>query len=47
MRRRRITAKQYTNGKTAISGVGGNLYKSILDAVIALYNGTPKRQALD
>ncbi len=34
----RITVKQYTNGKLQFQGVGGNLYKNILDAVIALYN---------
>jgi ribonuclease HIII len=34
----RITVKQYTNGKLQFQGVGGNLYKKILDAVIALYN---------
>jgi ribonuclease HIII len=34
----RITVKQYTNGKLQFQGVGGNLYKKILDAVIPLYN---------
>lgn len=34
----RITVKQYTNGKLQFQGVGGNLYKNILDAVITLYN---------
>jgi ribonuclease HIII len=34
----RIIIKQYTNGKLQFQGVGGNLYKNILDAVITLYN---------
>ena len=34
----RITVKQYTNGKLQFQGVGGDFYKSILDAVISLYN---------
>jgi ribonuclease HIII len=34
----RITVKQYTNGKLQFQGVGGDLYKNILDAVITLYN---------
>jgi ribonuclease HIII len=34
----RITVKQYRNGKLQFQGVGGDLYKNILDAVIALYN---------
>ncbi len=34
----RIIVKQYTNGKLQLQGVGGDLYKNILDAVIALYN---------
>ena len=34
----RITVKQYTNGKLQFQGVGGNLYRNILDAVITLYN---------
>jgi hypothetical protein len=34
----RITLKQYTNGKLQFQGVGGDLYKNILDAVITLYN---------
>jgi ribonuclease HIII len=34
----RITVKQYTNGKFQFQGVGGDLYKNILDAVITLYN---------
>jgi ribonuclease HIII len=34
----RITVKQYTNGKLQFQGVGGDLYKNILDAVIALCN---------
>jgi len=34
----RIIAKQYTNGRLQFQGVGGDLYKNILDAVIALYN---------
>ncbi len=34
----RIIVKQYTNGKLQFQGVGGNLYKNILDTVIALYN---------
>ncbi len=34
----RITVKQYTNGKLQFQGVGGGLYKNILDAVITLYN---------
>jgi ribonuclease HIII len=34
----RITVKQYTNGKLQFQGVGGDLYKKILDAVISLYN---------
>jgi ribonuclease HIII len=34
----RIIVKQYANGKLQFQGVGGNLYKNILDAVITLYN---------
>jgi ribonuclease HIII len=34
----RIIIKQYTNGKLQFQGVGGNLYKNIVDAVITLYN---------
>ena len=34
----RVTIKQYTNGKLQLQGIGGGLYKSILDAVITLYN---------
>ena len=34
----RITVKQYTNGKLQFQGIGGDLYKNILDAVITLYN---------
>ena len=34
----RITVKQYTNGKLQFQGVGGDLYKNILDGVITLYN---------
>jgi ribonuclease HIII len=34
----RITVRQYTNGKLQFQGVGGDLYKNILGAVIALYN---------
>ncbi len=34
----RIIIKQYTNGKLQFQGVGGDLYKNILDAVITLYN---------
>jgi ribonuclease HIII len=34
----RVVIKQYTNGKLQFQGVGGNLYKKILDAVITLYN---------
>ena len=34
----RITVKQYTNGKLQFQGVGGDLYKNILNAVITLYN---------
>jgi ribonuclease HIII len=34
----RIIVKQYTSGKLQFQGVGGNLYRSILDAVITLYN---------
>jgi ribonuclease HIII len=34
----RITIKQYTNGKLQFQGVGGDLYKNILETVIALYN---------
>ena len=34
----RIIVKQYTNGKLQFQGVGGDLYKNILDAIITLYN---------
>ena len=34
----RIVIKQYANGKLQFQGVGGDLYKNILDTVIALYN---------
>jgi ribonuclease HIII len=34
----RITVKQFTNGKLQFQGVGGDLYRNILDAVITLYN---------
>ncbi len=34
----RIIIKQYTNGKLQFQGVGGDLYKNILDIVITLYN---------
>ncbi len=34
----RITIKQYTNGKLQFQGVGGNLYRNILEAVVTLYN---------
>ena len=34
----RIIIKQYTNGKLQFQGVGGDLYKNILDVVITLYN---------
>jgi ribonuclease HIII len=34
----RITVKQYTNGKLQFQGVGGDLYKKILNTVITLYN---------
>jgi len=34
----RIAIKQYTNGKLQFQGVGGDLYKNILDVVITLYN---------
>ena len=34
----RIIIKQYTNGKLQFQGVGGDLYKNLLDAVITLYN---------
>ncbi len=34
----KIIIKQYTSGKLQFQGVGGNLYKNILDAVITLYN---------
>jgi ribonuclease HIII len=34
----RITVKQFTNGKLQFQGVGGDLYKNILSAVITLYN---------
>jgi len=34
----KIIIKQYTNGKLQFQGVGGNLYKNVLDAVITLYN---------
>jgi ribonuclease HIII len=34
----KITIKQYTNGKLQLQGIGGELYKNILDIVITLYN---------
>ena len=34
----RLIIKQYTNGKLQFQGVGGDLYKNILDVVITLYN---------
>jgi ribonuclease HIII len=34
----RIIIKQYTNGKLQFQGVGGDLYKNLLDAVVTLYN---------
>jgi ribonuclease HIII len=34
----KIVVKQYTNGKLQFQGIGGSLYKNILDAVISLYN---------
>ncbi len=34
----RIIVKQYTNGKLQFQGVGGKLYKNILDVVVTLYN---------
>lgn len=34
----KITVKQYTNGKLQFQGVGGDLYKNILDTVITLCN---------
>jgi ribonuclease HIII len=34
----KIIIKQYTNGKLQFQGVGGDLYKNILNAVITLYN---------
>ncbi|HUL36920.1 MAG TPA: ribonuclease HIII, partial [Thermodesulfobacteriota bacterium] len=34
----RIIVKQYANGKLQFQGIGGNLYRSILDGVITLYN---------
>jgi ribonuclease HIII len=34
----KITIKQYTNGKLHLQGIGGELYKNILDIVITLYN---------
>jgi ribonuclease HIII len=34
----KIAVKQYTNGKLHLQGVGGELYKNILDIVITLYN---------
>src|SRR3972149_1259778 len=34
----RIAIKQYTNGKIQFQGVGGDLYKNILDVVFTLYN---------
>jgi ribonuclease HIII len=34
----KIAIKQYTNGKLQLQGIGGELYKNILDIVITLYN---------
>jgi len=34
----KIVIKQYTNGKLQLQGIGGELYKTILDIVITLYN---------
>ena len=34
----KIAIKQYTNGKFHLQGIGGELYKNILDIVITLYN---------
>jgi ribonuclease HIII len=34
----KIAIKQYTNGKLQMQGIGGELYKNILDIVITLYN---------
>jgi len=34
----KIAIKQYTNGKLHLQGIGGELYKNILDIVITLYN---------
>ena len=34
----KIIIRQFTNGKLQFQGVGGDLYKNILDAVITLYN---------
>ncbi len=34
----RIIVKQYTNGKLQFQGIGGNLYKKILDTVVTVYN---------
>jgi ribonuclease HIII len=34
----KIVIKQYTNGKLQLQGIGGELYKNILDIVITLYN---------
>ncbi len=42
----RITVKQYTNGKLQFQGVGGDLYRNILDAVTALYNSKHPNEKL-
>jgi len=34
----KIVIKQFTNGKLQLQGIGGELYKNILDIVITLYN---------
>ena len=34
----KIAIKQYANGKLQLQGIGGELYKNILDIVITLYN---------
>ena len=34
----KIVIKQYTNGKLQLQGIGGELYKNILDIVVTLYN---------
>ena len=36
--KQKIAIKQYTNGKLQMQGIGGELYKNILDIVVTLYN---------